>query len=90
VARDAVVSRSVLWNRCVVGEEALVDRCLLADDASIEPSAALFNSVKVHKPAAHDSGRERLGPPLGQPDAQPQPIRSLLPGTVLTGRTGSV
>jgi mannose-1-phosphate guanylyltransferase len=87
VAPGAVVSRSVLWNRCVVGKEALVDRCLLADDAAIESSLTLFNSVKVHKPAAHDDTFERLAPALGQPE--PQPVRSLLPGTILTGRAGS-
>jgi len=89
VAPGAVVSRSVLWNRCVVGKEALVDRCLVADDATIEPSSALFNSVKVRRPSSA-AAVEPLGQPVGQPEAQAQPIRRLLPGTVLTGRAGSV
>lgn len=90
IAAGAVVSRSVLWNRCVVGAQALVDRCLLADDATIEPSSTLFNSVKVRRPSVPDSAVEPFGHPLGQPDAQARPIGSLLPGAVLSGRAGSV
>lgn len=90
VAQNAMVSRSVLWNRCLVGRQAVVDRCLLADDAAIEPSAVLFNSVKVRRPGAVDGAIEPLAQPLGQPDAQHRPVGGLLPGAVLTGRAGSV
>lgn len=90
VAPDAVLSRSVLWNRCLVGRQAVVDRCLLADDATIEPSSVLFNSVKVRRPSAADGAVEPLGHPLGQPETQARPVGGLLPGAVLTGRAGSV
>jgi NDP-sugar pyrophosphorylase family protein len=47
VDRGAVVSRSVAWAGCFVGEGAFVDRCMLADGASIEPRKEVFSVVKV-------------------------------------------
>jgi ADP-glucose pyrophosphorylase len=47
VARDAVVSRSVVWSECTVGEGAFIDRCMLADGAEIEPRRSIFSMVKV-------------------------------------------
>ena len=47
VGRGAVVSRSVVWSECVVGEGAFVDRCMLADGASIEPRSTAFAVLKV-------------------------------------------
>lgn len=60
VGRGAVVSRSVLWSACVVGEEALVDRCMLADGARIEPRQPLFGAVRT------DDRRRRRGRRRGQ------------------------
>ncbi|PYQ21844.1 MAG: hypothetical protein DMF81_14200 [Acidobacteria bacterium] len=45
IAEGAVVCRSVTWERCVVGENALLDACVLADDARVEPGADLFAIV---------------------------------------------
>jgi NDP-sugar pyrophosphorylase family protein len=47
VARGAVVSRSVLWSGCVVGERAFVDRCMMADGVAVEPGKSVFAVVKV-------------------------------------------
>ena len=47
VGKGAVVSRSVVWSGCVVGDEALVDRCMLADDARIEPRKPVFAAVRT-------------------------------------------
>jgi NDP-sugar pyrophosphorylase family protein len=43
----AVVSRSVLWNRCAIGEGAFVDRSLLADNAVVGARQSLFAAMKV-------------------------------------------
>jgi mannose-1-phosphate guanylyltransferase len=47
VGRAAVVSRSVAWSGCVIGDEALVDRCMLADEARVDRRTPLFGSVRV-------------------------------------------
>jgi NDP-sugar pyrophosphorylase family protein len=46
VAADAFVSRTVAWNRCLVGVKAVVDGCVLADDATVEANARLTDEVK--------------------------------------------
>lgn len=58
VGRGAVVSRSVVWSRCFVGDEALVDRCMLADGARIEPRQPVFATVRTDE----NRGREGRGP----------------------------
>jgi NDP-sugar pyrophosphorylase family protein len=47
VEDDALVSRTVAWNRCRIGAGAVVDGCVLADDASVAPRARLFHAFKV-------------------------------------------
>jgi mannose-1-phosphate guanylyltransferase len=47
VARDAVVSRSVLWSACTVGEGAFIDRCMLTDGVDVEPRSTVFSKVRV-------------------------------------------
>ncbi len=66
VGRGAVVSRSVAWNGCFVGDGAFVDRCMLADGASIEPRKEVFSVVKVA------DGRGVLRGPRS-----PMPVRAL-------------
>jgi mannose-1-phosphate guanylyltransferase len=52
VGEDAVVSRSVVWSRCVVGERAFVDRSMLADSAVVEPGGAVISAMRTdtHRP----------------------------------------
>ena len=57
VGRGAVVSRSVVWSGCVVGEEALVDRCMLADGARVEPRQPLVAAVKTDERRRRGSRR---------------------------------
>lgn len=64
VGRGAVVSRSVGWARCVIGEEALVDRCMLADGALVEPRRALFATIRA---GALSRGSRLRGLGLWQP-----------------------
>lgn len=59
VGRDAVVSRSVVWSGCGVGEGAFVDRCMLADGATIEPRSSVFSAVRA---AGRPEGSNARGP----------------------------
>jgi NDP-sugar pyrophosphorylase family protein len=47
VGRDAVVSRSVVWSDCVVGDRSFVDRSMLADCAIVEPGRAVISAMKT-------------------------------------------
>jgi NDP-sugar pyrophosphorylase family protein len=55
----AFVSRSVLWDRCVVGADAVADACVLGDDAVVEGGRRLANAVGVPA-AAHPTIVPRL------------------------------
>jgi len=46
VARNAVVSRSVVWGGCVVSTGAFVDRSMLADQVVVGPHDAVYSTVK--------------------------------------------
>lgn len=74
VDAGALVSRSVTWGDCAVGEQALVDRCLLADHASVERGASLYGSVRLPTRAPRRSLGELLRPWRGQ---QPSAVPSL-------------
>lgn len=45
VKNGALVSRSAIWRRSIVGAQAAADRCILADDAFVEPESRAFRSV---------------------------------------------
>jgi mannose-1-phosphate guanylyltransferase len=47
VALDAVVSRTVAWNRCLVSAHAVVDGCLLADDVIVQANSHVRGEVRV-------------------------------------------
>jgi NDP-sugar pyrophosphorylase family protein len=49
VAGPSLVSRSVLWTRCVVAEGAVVDRCLLADEAVVNADESLFGALRTRR-----------------------------------------
>ena len=72
----AVVSRSVLWDRCLVGAEAMADACVLGDDAVLERRARLTRTVKMPQ-------RRALGVPS-------LPGRRVLQGASLGLRPGTV
>ena len=55
VSRDALVSRSVLWQRCRVGRQGLVDNCVLADEAVVTPRQTLLETVRVRRWHDHRS-----------------------------------
>jgi NDP-sugar pyrophosphorylase family protein len=57
IEAGAAVSRSVLWKRCVIGADAVVDDCLLADDAVVEPGGQLFGVLKLPVPGARELDR---------------------------------
>jgi mannose-1-phosphate guanylyltransferase len=64
VGEGAMVSRSVAWNRCTVGAEAVVDGCVLADEAVVAPGESLFHVLKVRNTVRRhlDTGRAPAAP----------------------------
>jgi NDP-sugar pyrophosphorylase family protein len=46
VKRNALVARSAVWCRCVVGEGSLVHASVVGNDAVIAPATRLFNVVR--------------------------------------------
>jgi mannose-1-phosphate guanylyltransferase len=64
VAEGALVSRSAVWNRCLVGEGAATDGCVLADESVIAPGSRVFAAVRTpdprRRPTVFSSGRPEL------------------------------
>jgi NDP-sugar pyrophosphorylase family protein len=56
VEAEAVVSRTVAWNRCTVGVKAVVDECVLADHVTVEPRARLSGAVRRPRLRAAELG----------------------------------
>ena len=50
VAFDAVLSRSLAWESCVVGPRSVVDGCVLADNVVVESNAHLCGEIRVPAP----------------------------------------
>jgi NDP-sugar pyrophosphorylase family protein len=61
---EAVVARSVAWNRCTVGAQAMVDASVLADDARVAAGSRLAGAV--HVPARREILAYRVGTRLRQ------------------------
>jgi len=62
VGEDAVVSRSVVWAECVVGDRSFVDRSMLADRAVVEPGGTVVSAMKTegrHREARGDHSLAR-------------------------------
>jgi len=78
IDEGALVSRSVTWRRCVVGESAVVDRCLLADDATVEAKTSLFSALRVPGRSLGQvfTGRKVRRPELPLPEPLPQRVGS--------------
>jgi NDP-sugar pyrophosphorylase family protein len=75
VGEDALVSRSVAWNRCRIGAGAVVDGCVLADDASVAPRARLFHAFKVQGADSRRPLSEAGSPPRADAaDPVPDPV----------------
>jgi NDP-sugar pyrophosphorylase family protein len=49
IGHDAVLSRSVVWSRCVVGERSFVDRSMLADRAVVEPGSVVISAMRTDR-----------------------------------------
>lgn len=47
IGAGALVSRAVLWERCVVGAGAVVDNCVVADDVVLQADESLSGAVKI-------------------------------------------
>jgi NDP-sugar pyrophosphorylase family protein len=55
IACGVLVSRSAVWRRSMIGEDAIADRCIVADDAVIEAGTQMFRGV-VFADRRSDSG----------------------------------
>lgn len=62
VGERAVVSRSVLWSKCLVGDGAFVDRSMLANGARVGARLSIVSEVRVG-----DRTEELLGPRSSSP-----------------------
>jgi NDP-sugar pyrophosphorylase family protein len=60
IGPKAVVSRSVVWDRCHVGAGAFVDECILTDDASVEDWLAVRGTVYVPRHRSGQRSRDLL------------------------------
>jgi NDP-sugar pyrophosphorylase family protein len=47
IESDAIVSRTVAWDRCAVAAHAVVDNCVLADDVIVETGARVGHEIRV-------------------------------------------
>jgi mannose-1-phosphate guanylyltransferase / phosphomannomutase len=56
VAAGARITRSVLWEDCYVGEEAVLDDCTIADRNTIEPRASVGEATVVGRGCTIDAG----------------------------------
>ncbi len=80
VAEGALVSRSAVWNRCLVGEGAATDGCILADGSMVAPGSRVFGAIRTaeqrrpallpgrFRPAAPYHARPQTGPALSSTD----------------------
>ncbi len=82
VAEGALVSRSAVWSRCLVGEGAATDGCILADGCMVAPGSRVFGAVRTAEPrrrpaallparfraSAPFPAAPRTGPVLGSTD----------------------
>jgi NDP-sugar pyrophosphorylase family protein len=76
VAGDAFVSRTVAWNRCLVGVKAVVDGCVLADDAIVDANTRLSDEVKFPAPQRGDASVPRTrARGIGSSPLWPRPWR---------------
>jgi mannose-1-phosphate guanylyltransferase len=69
VGKGALVSRSVAWNRCVVGAAAVVDGCVLTDGAMVPAGESVFHALKVQAPARRHFEGVRAAAPARTNDA---------------------
>lgn len=60
IASSARVTRSILWDDVVVGEDAVVDECILADGVRVPAGARWSRLAAIRAPARAPQGRERL------------------------------
>jgi NDP-sugar pyrophosphorylase family protein len=70
IASGALVSRSVVWRRSLIGERAVADRCILSDDTVLEADHRAFRAVVAGSAAQAPTARQ-VPPTVGQPVPAP-------------------
>lgn len=70
----SVISRSTLWDCCIVAEGAVADQCIIADGATIEPDAVVRHMVRFpqQRPCTTNSGCHRTRRPGGDSTRIPE------------------
>ena len=68
-----VVSRTVAWNRCTVGAQAVVDASVLADDAACDARARALSRRGAACRRAPELRRRRAALRIASPGAWPRP-----------------
>jgi mannose-1-phosphate guanylyltransferase len=59
VGLGAVVSRSVVWSHCVVGDRSFVDRSMLADRAIVAPGGSVISAMMTSRHRGEPRGARR-------------------------------
>jgi len=59
VGLGAVVSRSVVWSHCVVGDRSFVDRSMLADRAIVAPGGSVISAMMTSRNGGEPRGARR-------------------------------
>jgi len=71
VASGALVSRSVVWRRSIIGERAVADRCILSDDTILDTDERAFRTVmagsRASVPEAAAAAPRQTGMPVPAP-----------------------
>jgi NDP-sugar pyrophosphorylase family protein len=75
VAAEAIVSRTVAWNRCLVGARAVVDECVLADDAAVEAGGRADQEILLPARRGEDLARVLRARARGMGSLLPWPRR---------------
>lgn len=60
VEAGALVSRSAIWRRCVIHDDAVIDRCIVGDDAVVTKGTQAFWQIRT-APASREAGLARPG-----------------------------
>jgi NDP-sugar pyrophosphorylase family protein len=78
VEAGAVVSRSVVWDHCLLGSGSLLDRCLVTDGAVVAPDTQLYSALKT----GHERRPARGKPlPTARTSAQDRAAGAVAPAT---------
>jgi NDP-sugar pyrophosphorylase family protein len=63
IGREAVISCSILWERCRVGVRSVLDHCVLTDDSYVDPDTGVRKAICLpRKPALNKPNEPHIRP----------------------------